>query len=101
MHSITWMGRDSCRIWIPLLSISELKGVQWVPGAGAPDCRYWPEVYRKIRDAGKLIMLHGDIEVLDVVVEQLGSSEGIAFYHMGRPVAEDEARDFIRKYRAE
>jgi len=38
-----------------LLEIKELKGVQWVPGAGVPDGRHWPEVHRKVRKAGKLL----------------------------------------------
>lgn len=62
-----------------LLTINELKGVQWVPGAGAPDCRHWPEVYRKIRAAGKLIQIWpgDDLDYLDVIAEQIGSAEGI------------------------
>jgi len=68
-----------------LLAIDELKGVQWVPGAGAPDVSHWPEVYRKIRDAGKLIQVFtsqyedGDeLEILDILADQLGSAEDIA-----------------------
>ena len=61
-----------------LLSIDELRGIQWVPGEGAPGMKHWPEVFRKIRDADKLIQFFGDIDDLDVVVEQLGSPEGIA-----------------------
>jgi hypothetical protein len=44
---------------------------------GQPDCAHWPEVYKKIRDAGKLIQLFGDFDVLDAVCTQLGSAEGI------------------------
>ena len=62
-----------------LLAIPELKGVQWIPGSGAADWEHWPEVYRKIRDAGKLIQLYGGLQVLDTVTEQLGSAEGIVF----------------------
>jgi len=82
-----------------LLSIPELKGVQWVPGAGAPDWIHWPEVYRKIRDAGKLIQLMGPPSVLDVVAEQIGSAEGITF-HTGCS-SESEAREFLAKWGVE
>lgn len=65
-----------------LLDIPELKGIQWVPGAGQPDITHWPEVYRKIRRAGKRI--HCDAgqsalgpEALDVLADQLGSARGI------------------------
>jgi len=67
-----------------LLSISELKGVQWVPGTGSPDCHYWPEVYRKIAAAGKKIHLYGgrdhwSFELLDIVAEQVGSARDICY----------------------
>lgn len=60
-----------------ILAIADLKGVQWVPGTGKPDCANWPDVYGKIRDAGKLIQLYGDFDVLDAVAAQLGSARGI------------------------
>ena len=60
-----------------LLNIQKLKGVQWVPGSGKPDCAHWPEVYRKIRAAEKLIQLLGDVDILRAVGEQLGSTHGI------------------------
>ena len=57
-----------------LLRIPELKGVQWVPGAGKEAEGAWPEVYRKIRDAGKLIQLFGGVEALDAVADKLGTA---------------------------
>ena len=60
-----------------LLTIKTLKGVQWVPDPGQPDCAHWAEVYEKIRRAGKLIQLFGDFEVLGAVCAQLGSARGI------------------------
>lgn len=60
-----------------ILAIPTLKGVQWVPGAGKPGCAHWPEVYRRIRDAGKLMMMYGNFAALDSVHEQLGSLRGI------------------------
>ncbi len=65
-----------------LLAIPELKGVQWVPGAGQPDITHWPEVYRKIRQAGKRIQFFTSqaecgIEALDILADQLGSAEGL------------------------
>jgi len=60
-----------------ILTITDLQGVQWVPGAGQPDCAHWPKIYDKIRGAGKLIQLLGDFDVLDAVCAQLGSAQGI------------------------
>lgn len=81
-----------------LLTIPELKGVQWVPGAGAPGASHWPEVYRKIRDAGKLIQLIGGPNDLGTITEQLGSAEGI--YLGCGASSEQEANDFLAKYGA-
>lgn len=79
-----------------LLQIKELKGIQWVPGDGQPDCSHWPEVYKKIRDAGKLIQALGSPKVLDDLVEQLGTGEGICMAAFAE--SESEARSFVDKY---
>jgi len=71
-----------------LLTIPKLHGVQWVPGDGAPDCKHYPEVFRKIRSAGKLVQLRGSFDVLDVVRDQLGSAKGI---HLQDAYGHDEA----------
>ena len=83
-----------------LLTIPELKGVQWVPGAGAPGEENWPEVYRKIRDAGKLIQLFGGIPSLDAVSEQLGSAEGIVAMAGGQydDSTQDEIEEVLKRY---
>ena len=84
-----------------LLSIPELRGIQWIPGDGKPDIRQWPEVFRKIRKAGKLIQFFGDIDDLDVIVEQLGSPEGIILVSWETEKPEGEIRKALRKYGAE
>jgi len=85
-----------------LLAIHDLKGVQWIPGSGAPDCTQWPEVYRKIRDAGKLIQIFPDDELrnLDVLVKQLGSTEGIAICGEVPASKEPLLRELLRRYGA-
>ena len=83
-----------------LLEIEELKGVQWIPGAGQPDMDAWPEVYRKIRDAGKLVQLFGEPKILDAVVEQVGSAEGLILVGTLTYYYRDEAVEFLRKYDA-
>jgi len=82
-----------------LLQIKELKGVQWVPGDGKPSCEHWPEVYKKIREAGKLIQLWGNYATLDILVEQLGSAKGIAFMISERYSEQDKAIKFLEKYK--
>jgi hypothetical protein len=83
-----------------ILSIPDLKGVQWVPGAGAPDIRSWPEVFRKIRDAGKLIQFFGNIEDLDAIVGQLGGPEGIMLVSWETDKTEKEIEAALKKYGA-
>lgn len=86
-----------------LLSIPELKGIQWIPGAGQPDITQWPEVYRKIRAAGKLIQifpseLHG-WEALDIIADQLGSAKGIIMIGGGSIQEEEKARAMLEKWK--
>ncbi|MBD3391129.1 MAG: hypothetical protein GF418_03645 [Chitinivibrionales bacterium] len=84
-----------------ILEIDELKGIQWVPGAGQPDCSGWPEVYKKIRDAGKLIQLvDADMKMFDTVAEQLGSAEGLIAFMSFDISRQREAAEFLEKYGA-
>jgi 5-methyltetrahydrofolate--homocysteine methyltransferase len=83
-----------------LLTIPELKGIQWVPGAGQPDESHWPEVYRKIRAAGKRIHVVGGIAHLDAVARQLGSAEGIVVFDSFPLSRKAEAETILRRYGA-
>ena len=86
-----------------LLSIPELKGIQWVPGAGAPDITQWPEVYRKIHAAGKRIQVgihqsSAGLRILDILADQIGDVSGvIAIGGLSRD-REGETRALLRKY---
>lgn len=80
-----------------ILKIPELSGVQWIPGAGAPDCRHWPEIYRKIAMADKRIQLIGGFDVLDAVIRQLGSGRGICLETV-RNGTEAEIRTNLERY---
>ena len=81
-----------------LLTIESLRGVQWVPGSGNRPFTQWPEVYRKIQAAGKLMQIWGRPEELDVFVEQLGSGRGI-FYVTSVDVSQkDQALALLDRY---
>ena len=74
-----------------ILAIPELGGVQWVPGAGQPDCSHWPEVYSKIAAAKKNLQVWGGFDVLDAVRSQIGTGKGIYSLEWGtRPGGERE-----------
>ena len=83
-----------------LLSISELKGIQWIPGAGQPDMAHWPQVYRKIRKAGKLIQIFGSFKTLDALTDQLGSAQGICLISQQDISEEQEVLTGLHRYGA-
>ncbi|MDP6449180.1 MAG: hypothetical protein QF773_00055 [Lentisphaeria bacterium] len=88
-----------------LLSIEALKGVQWVPGAGQPGITEWPKVYRKIRDAGKLIQtFSGQSEMgyraLDVLADQLGDAEPIIMIAEAGIEETDDVLVFLERWGA-
>jgi 5-methyltetrahydrofolate--homocysteine methyltransferase len=83
-----------------LLEIEELKGVQWVPGAGVRPWHEWPEVYREIHDAGKLIQTWGAVgsDELDVLAKAIGGLDRVVVL-VGAPVErEAEVREWLARY---
>ena len=86
-----------------LLSIPELKGIQWVPGNGQPDITTWPDVYRKIHAAGKLIQIYTGQSskrwsVLDVIADQIGSAKGIILIGGGGIKDEQDVLRLLDRY---
>ena len=55
-----------------LLSIPNLRGIQWIPGAAQPEPEEWLDVLKKIRDAGKLCQLYVSREGMQKIVSALG-----------------------------
>jgi 5-methyltetrahydrofolate--homocysteine methyltransferase len=81
-----------------ILAIPELKGVQWIPGDGQPGFEAWPEVYAKIRDAGKLAQLWGDPRVIDILSRELGSLRGMAVMMKGDVSERATLVECLRRY---
>jgi hypothetical protein len=83
-----------------LLSIPELGGVQWIPGDGKPDCSNWPEIYQKIYAAGKRMQVLGStFDVLDAVIDQVGTGRGMHFKGIAAPIDQEQAvRKRLAKY---
>jgi hypothetical protein len=86
-----------------LLDIESIKGIQWVPGAGAPDVCHWPEIYGKITDAGKKIhiasnMCDRPLEVLDVLLEQLGRIDHIVYHFEGDVSQQADVESMLRRH---
>ena len=85
-----------------LLQIPELKGIQWIPGAGQKPNTEWPDVYRRIRRAGKLVQIFGagSLDALDVIADQVGSAAGIVMIAWMDVKKEAEARRVLARYGA-
>jgi len=79
-----WIGRTIYHLDGPgalqhldaLLGLSQLSGIQWVPGAGAPPMRKWAALLRKIQKAGKLLYINCEKEEVQFLLKEL-SPEGI------------------------
>lgn len=86
-----------------LLDVKELKGVQWVPGDGnKPQCE-WPDVYRRIRAAGKLMQVWDgtELRMLDTLTEQIGTAKGIILVTGVGRNNERDARRLLERYGVE
>ncbi len=67
-----------------LLEIDGIDGIQWIPGAGAKEIHEWPEVFKKISDAGKLVQVISTLtsrplEALDIIADQTGRADNIMY----------------------
>jgi 5-methyltetrahydrofolate--homocysteine methyltransferase len=64
-----------------LLAIPELKGIQWVAGAGQPSATHYIDIYKKVLSAGKNIQIVSPegmtFELLDEVLNRLGTGRGV------------------------
>ncbi len=55
-----------------LFAIERLRGIQWIPGDGAPPPEEWLPLLKRIRDAGKLCQLFVTAEGALKIVRELG-----------------------------
>jgi hypothetical protein len=86
-----------------LLDIESLKGIQWIPGAGQPPLEDWPEVHKKVTDAGKKIQLISHLsdkpyELLDRIADQTGRVDNIVYSLNDTIENRDKAEKLIEKF---
>jgi hypothetical protein len=81
-----------------LLSITRLRGIQWIPGDGAPPPEQWLPLLKRIRDAGKLCQLYVSPSGALRITRELGG-KGFAFY-INDPMSPAKADAFLRTIRA-
>jgi len=77
-----------------LLEIPELHGIQWVPGAGAPPAKEWPELLKRIQSAGKLLNIHAPASDVEELLGMLSPKGLLIDTHCGSP---DEARHLLKQ----
>lgn len=82
-----------------LLSLEHLRGIQWIPGAGAAPAEDWLPLLKRIRDSGKLCQLYVSAGGARRIVRELGG-RGFALY-ITDCMSEREAQDFLRVLLAE
>ena len=61
-----------------LLAIENLRGIQWIPGDGAPPPEEWLPLLKRIRDGGKLCQVFVTAEGALTIAKELGG-KGFAF----------------------
>lgn len=82
-----------------LLALDDLRGIQWIPGDGAPPPHEWLDLLRQIRDGGKLCQVYVSAAGARTIVRELGG-RGFALF-VNEPMGESDAQDYLRLLAAE
>jgi hypothetical protein len=77
-----------------MLAIESLRGIQWIPGDGAPPPERWLPLLKRIRDAGKLCQVYVSTEGALTIARELGG-KGFAFM-INDPPPEDEINGLLK-----
>lgn len=95
-------GPGAVRHLDSLLSVPELDGVQWLNGAGAPGLDKWPDIYKKIKAAGKLcqVFINGaeELHYIDDIVDIIGTAKDLCFICTGDSKDKGKFDAYIEKY---
>lgn len=82
-------GPDALKHIDTLLAIKELKGIQWVYGAGQPTAAHWVSVLQKVQEAGKIIHIDAYPQDVPELLKNL-RPEGLLINLVGATVNEAE-----------
>ncbi len=55
-----------------MLSLPQLRGIQWVPGDGQPQAEHWPSLIKHIRQSGKLCQVYVSAEGALRILREMG-----------------------------
>ncbi|MDO9087249.1 MAG: hypothetical protein Q7U53_13665 [Anaerolineaceae bacterium] len=77
-----------------ILAIPNLRGIQWIPGAGQPEPEEWLDVLKKIRTAGKLCQVYVSRAGMEKIISVLGC-KGF-YFHINEDlmITASKAREF-------
>jgi len=78
-----------------LLSLKNLRGIQWVPGAGVAPPEKWLPLLKRIRDAGKLCQVFVSAEGALSIAEALGG-KGFTFVIDDPALSPEAVGDFLK-----
>jgi 5-methyltetrahydrofolate--homocysteine methyltransferase len=86
-----------------ILNIDEIKGIQWIPGAGQPYITQWPDVFKRISDAGKKIQIFGSqssnlYDTLDVIEKQTGRIDNVIYIIEDSISNQTKIEKFLKQY---
>jgi 5-methyltetrahydrofolate--homocysteine methyltransferase len=80
-----------------LLSIERLRGIQWIPGDGAPPPQDWLALLSRIRQGGKLCQVFVSPEGALKIVRNLGGKGFLlVIQHNGELDAPEDAAEFLK-----
>lgn len=77
-----------------LCALERLRGIQWIPGDGQPPPSEWPDVLKRIRDAGKLCQTYATPEQALAICRTFDGGKGFALQVHGLR-DETEIGDFL------
>jgi hypothetical protein len=91
-------GPGAARHLDALLSIEKLRGIQWVPGTGAPSPEEWLPLLEKIRHAGKLCQVYVSVEGALKIARALGQQGFLFCIGEGRLPTPQEAQYCLEEF---
>ena len=84
-----------------LLSIKNLRGIQWIPGANQAQAEEWLPLLKRIRDSGKLVQVFTTQAGARKIARELGG-RGFALYVFAfPPMSEPEIESFINEMKTQ
>jgi 5-methyltetrahydrofolate--homocysteine methyltransferase len=78
-----------------LLSLEQLKGVQWIPGDGQPPADHWLGLLKRIRDAGKFCQVFISPQGAKTIINELGGT-GFIFAINDENLTPEEAQQLYK-----